>query len=66
VDNERDARDMLTVADVARRTGLSKGAIYAQVHAGHLEARTPPGLRKVLIPRDAFDRWVASWKRVQS
>jgi len=48
---------VLTVADVIAATGLSRGAVYDAVRR-----REIPSVRvgrRVLIPRHAFERWLA-------
>jgi excisionase family DNA binding protein len=52
----------LSVKDVAQELGLAVSTVYALIYGGHLPSTKLPGLDRVLVPREAFQNYLAAAK----
>jgi excisionase family DNA binding protein len=52
----------LSVQDAARELGLAVTTVYSLIYKKCLPSKRLPGLDRVLIPRDAFESYLAAAK----
>jgi excisionase family DNA binding protein len=57
-----DLPNYLSVKDVAQELGLAVSTVYALIYGGHLPSTKLPGLDRVLVPREAFQNYLAAAK----
>jgi excisionase family DNA binding protein len=57
-----DLPNYLSVKDVAVRLGLGLATVYKLIDSKHLPGVRLPGLDRVLVPREAFQNYLAAAK----
>ena len=56
--NNMQSKTILRMADVVRRTGLSKGSIYLKIKSGSFPQPVPLGVRAVGWSEEEVNAWI--------
>lgn len=52
--------ELIPIREVLKRTGLSRAALYRQIHEGTFPSQVPIGKRSVRWPSGEVEAWIES------